>query len=81
MDEIYRKDHIKNILRKVIISQEGFYVECYGLAPIPTFTLDSKQESSIFQENKERELNRSRVHPLSQLVEEDRARSKNCSYL
>ncbi len=63
-----QREVLKNILRKVVVAREGIYVECYGLAPTQNFHLDSKQKNSIFQENKERELNRSWVRPLSRLV-------------
>ncbi len=70
-----QREVLKNILRKVVVAREGIYVECYGLAPTQNFHLDSKQKNSIFQENKERELNRSWVRPLSRLV--DRPRQQN----
>lgn len=76
---------LKGILHKVIVSCEGVYIECHGMAQSPMINLEADLiESSLKEENinikkknlptlnrKKPEPKRTLVRPLSQLVEQE----------
>ena len=59
-----QRELLKNILRKVVVGRDGVWIECYGMAPSPSVSLESEN----FPIKTAWTPLRSQVRPLSQLV-------------